>query len=341
VHSDLFNDEEDIKYDDINFSAFYSPSNLTMDYKHKNHNFILPKKGLFMYKNIHKTLSEKFVSKFNERLQKEIDLYKYKENQMVLFRNEQIKQSKIIYFKIIHQKENEFIEGLKVLSDDIDKISLNVLEDTDKENKILGNSDSKNTNNSIIQNFKLPKSSSELFLTKELNRKIPSYNNVFTPEPTNKIIKNKHLFRVSSDKNMKIDFLRTSHRKNPSLEDLNNTQFSPVKIKFPRIINNVNILPVKVNNLTKRLNVELARISRSYGKISSMNRFKSNPITQYHFDNQNYYAYRTSKITETKDIFRAKLKPLKLVKDPGIEKMANSIFNLRRNLTKSLRDLVK
>ena len=86
---------------------------------------------------------------------------------------------------------------------------------------------------------------------------------------------------------------------------------------------------------------ELERICRSYGKIDTIKRFKKNPTTQYHFDNHNYYAYRTAKVTENMDKFRPKLKPLNFSKEGGLERMSNSIFHIRSRMAETLKEFGK
>lgn len=97
-------------------------------------------------------------------------------------------------------------------------------------------------------------------------------------------------------------------------------------------------LPIKINNLTKSLNKQLARISHSYGKVDAYKRFKENPVTQFHFNRSDYNTYMTSKANENKETFRPKLKPL-MVHSNGMTKMSQSIFNMHSKWVNSVKHL--
>jgi hypothetical protein len=117
-------------------------------------------------------------------------------------------------------------------------------------------------------------------------------------------------------------------------EDL--TMYKSVDLKLPKKYNKKS-LPIKMTSMAKTLNDHLSKFDQKYGKDEIAKRYRENPKTSYFFDKSQYYAYRVSKINDNKDLIKPKLQPLKVSKERGIEKLANSIFNSRTVLLDNLK----
>lgn len=245
--------------------------------------------------------------------------------------------------------ELNFLHSLKGLTDDIDNIEL-IINKSDNKNELYIKEENKiNNSNSNLMKLTIP----NLNFHKKSNSTIGMNENIFitktdkfSPSPSpnkSSSIANKTSHSVThfySKSKSKIQIRSPFRSINQFLEyqDSLSTPITPINLKFPKV---KKTLPIKVNNLTKSLNEELGRISKSYGKLDAFKRFKENPLTQFYFDTNNYLAYRTAKMTENKELFRPKLKPLMVEKDPGIERMTNSIFHMRTNLVKTIREFGK
>jgi hypothetical protein len=94
----------------------------------------------------------------------------------------------------------------------------------------------------------------------------------------------------------------------------------------------------KVTNLSKCLNTELNRISHNFGKVGTLKRFQSNPVRDKLFEEKQYLAFRNNKMTEVRPFHRrAKLAPLYIKEDPK-ERLARTLFNMKRNILRYVKD---
>lgn len=91
------------------------------------------------------------------------------------------------------------------------------------------------------------------------------------------------------------------------------------------------------SSLNISLNNELARISRSYGKLDDLKKFKEDPSTKPYFEHINqYHSYKALKTLIDKK--RQQLLPL-TTKDRSIDKLSSSLFNSYKPNTKRVFDI--
>jgi len=92
--------------------------------------------------------------------------------------------------------------------------------------------------------------------------------------------------------------------------------------------NEKELQPLKTN-LTISLNNELSRISSVYGKENSFKKFTDNPKSNQFYEERNFLRYEMTKINEFSDVhIKPKLKPLFISKQPTLNKLSESIFNI-------------
>jgi hypothetical protein len=235
------------------------------------------------------------------------------------------------------RKQNLF-ENFRSFSDEIDNFQISSGQiQQDNVEKIQTQGEYEVNNKNKIMNKYEKVDNSNLFLTKseavDCDKKKKELIDIIQEE------KNYNLKTERNFNKKNISAFNTIYNSPKSYEETLYNNFSPVKIKFPNRAKKD--FPPLINNLTRSLNKELERICRSYGKIDAIKRFKKNPTTQYHFDNHNYYAYRTAKVTENMDKFRPKLKPLNFSKEGGLERMSNSIFHIRSRMAETLKEFGK
>lgn len=270
--------------------------------------------------------------------------------------------------------EYNFLKGLKVLSEDIDSMNILGVIDERQTNSIQNIFESHtiqqpNLNNSTNRsNISYNNNSNNMNLS-SLNVNLPYQNknlNTFFLTKTDKFYNHTNLqefsnvdktpnfaLKITNNQNYSTDYqkfgkikTKISHVKNLSLFSTNiglkplsqpqtMNQFNTVSILLPKKFTKKN-LPIKMTNITKSLNNQLARISNQYGKPEDLKKFsKENPTSQFYFDLNRYDHYKVSKISENKNIYRPKLKPLKIEKEKGIEKITNSIFAIRQALLRN------
>lgn len=286
------------------------------------------------YKNKDKTLTSGFINKLITKLKGEL------------------KQQNKIKKSSINQLANKIlVQNLKGLATDIQMEVDNIISNsgnTNTENKDFNNTyanSKKDVATSINANMEenlyesARKSASELFLT--VHKKSNEINKILINSPSDNQINIKTQFQnfnrnIKTGKYSKDISIEASTNKSniknsaystyiidpkTNLNKSNkNHLLSPTNIKIP--------YNIKTDNLSIKLNEELSRVSHNYGKIHPF-KINKNEIEKLYFDSNNYLAYRTNKINVNKQFYRPKLMPLKIEKDSGIERLANSIFNLK------------
>lgn len=107
------------------------------------------------------------------------------------------------------------------------------------------------------------------------------------------------------------------------------TILNPIKKQNNTIYSKNDFTPIK-NNLTISLNNELSKISSVYGKEHSFKKFTDNPITNKFYEERNYLGYEIAKMNEFRDIhIKPKLKPLIIPKGSTLNKLTESLFNIK------------
>jgi hypothetical protein len=228
----------------------------------------------------------------------------------------------------------------------------------ERDLEILKNSPQrrKDTNDEKIKIMMNHKPQSPLFLTKaEIYQKIVpnkqilpeirhtkyhsiDFNTLGKADP-NKNTHNCHFYENKNNLEIKCNqqiLLRNTNKDSKEGQISPKYEIRTKKVNY--IKHEKNTFSVKITNLTKSLNKELGRISHNYGKIQNLKRFTANPKTQFYYDNHNYLAYRTAKVVEDKDQFRPKWKNLMIEKDCGKERMAHSIFNLKKSFGSAIQE---
>ena len=86
------------------------------------------------------------------------------------------------------------------------------------------------------------------------------------------------------------------------------------------------INPLDFDKFTLNLNKEMNRVSNSYGKIDSLSKFISSPLSEKRYTENNFDSYRLARIRDNSKTSKAKLEPLKVDKTKSLYHFADFIF---------------
>ena len=82
-----------------------------------------------------------------------------------------------------------------------------------------------------------------------------------------------------------------------------------------------------ISSFEKKINTELSRISRSYGKLNAISKFNNNLLEKYIEFVPDFENYRVLKILNNKEKYKFKLSPLIIQKKDGFDKLGNKFFD--------------